>query len=113
MYIQARWKENEGKTQIGSVVELDSWATAGAKLEGMYPGYTLQTLNLIELTVEKGDINGPCYLCSFTDKQGGKTTTTYMFVKDFIAAYDFLTNMGFIVLSIQQTTLTYKEEVRF
>ena len=110
MYLQGLWTDKNGGTKQ-FIIEADSWDVA-LKLENMYidQGFTLQTINSLDIAIVKGDLNGPAFFVAYDDGKGG-TGREYMFADSFKTAYRIADSVyGSAVKGITKTNWDFKNE---
>lgn len=109
MYISVFWKQQDGIGSIAQIVDVPDFFTAADKLQNAYEGYSIQTMNWINTTVDKVDISGKAWFCQYTDKATKTKTSIYIFEKSFEGAFNqFKRYFGYNPDSITELNLTYK-----
>ena len=112
MYLQALYRDSRNSA-ISLLIEIDSWASAGAKLPDLYSaeGYTLFTLQYINFLVDPWDTNLPLYACRIQNPEDGTVSTSYIFASSVEEAVMIITQkFKQKPISVSLTSLTYRNE---
>jgi len=112
MYLQALYR-NSRNSAISVLIEIDSWATAGAKLPNLYreEGYELYLIQYINFLVDPWDTKLPLYSCRIQNPEDGTVSSSYIFASSVEEAVLIITQkFRQSPISVALTSLTYRNE---